>query len=161
VRQSVGWYGGVENRQIPIETVRQTVAMYKSITDAIRNELFQDDEKLVSVDRQLTVFFKNRIDHFLKTLGERIHHIALIQAELGTESASYLEQTMKAHVPSETLHQDKQEVEAIMQDRDIHFKAAYLAQIVRNIHDQMYTPLESDRFTDPLAPETYQYQKAA
>jgi hypothetical protein len=166
LRRSVG-EGVYRSAEFSMPSLTETgtlLGVYERMVNEIKDFGMSRRKGLEAVDQQLTFFFKDRIDHFVKTIDERIHSTALARAD-GSLGKAYeqLEKQLALKVPAEFLQEKKQEVLKILENnlekgekRAYQFKAYKLLAICREIFDRTNEVLQNTNYSDPLTPDNYE-----
>ena len=166
LRRAVG-EGIYQNAKFTKPSIAE-VGSLLGVYDRMVNELIEPEiterKSLESIDRQLSFFLKERVDHFMKTIEQRIHNTTIIRVGLHNPTAfAETETRLELKIPTELLQEKKEEVSRILagdlekgEKKAYQFKAYKLLKVCREIFDQIDEVLQTPIYSDPLTPDNYE-----
>lgn len=135
------------------------IGTYKNMLDTVTNNGYKEREKLEIIDQKLVHFFEDRINHFLKTIKQRIHDVALHRA--GVENDLARKQLEKQLLEKLSLTEKKEQMMTLLADVDTRKKAVYqfkghdIVRLCRELSTDVNEVLKNPLYSDPLIPDAY------
>lgn len=135
------------------------IGTYKTMLDTVTNNNYGERQRLEIIDQKLVHFFEDRINHFLKTINQRIHDVALHRA--GIENDPARRQLEKQLLEKLSLAEKKESMMTLLADVDTRKKAVYqfkghdMVQLCRELSTEVSEVLKAPMYSDPLLPDAY------
>ncbi len=135
------------------------IGTYKTILDTVTNNSYGERQRLEIIDQKLVHFLEDRINHFLKTIKQRIHDVALHRT--GAENDQARIQLEKQLFEKLSLSQKKEDMMNLLADVDTRKKAVYqfkghtMVQLCRELSTDVNEVLKDPTYSDPLIPDAY------